>query len=202
MREASEEVQRLRELVEKDDLLATMEELEETLHKANEIVLEDKQMLTSDKQQFSHDIAFIGDSLSLSLSIFILFPCFSVSLIPLFSFFIFADEFLEELVVLMDHSGIHSQLKQGQCSSQESAQDLLWKKLEKKEKELRAMIKAGQGTESGAVPGADRSFVYQEKLREQLHKLAGRMREVESITSVEDCLEDKAAEVWCVNVHF
>ena len=83
--------------------------------------------------------------------------------------------------------------QEGECS-QENLKEGLLKRLEKKESELQTKLESSQA--DGESSEAGRSCVYQEKLIEQLQKMAGRLREVENITSVEDY---KAVEV-CVCV--
>ena len=102
----------------------------------------------------------------------------------------FTDEFLNDLVVLLDRSDDQEQDSE---SNREKLKEELWKRLEKKETELQATLESGRASESDA----GRSYLYQEKLLEQLQKLAGRLRGVENVTSVEDY---KAVEV-CVCMH-
>ena len=61
MKEGNDEVLRLKELMEKDDSIANMDQLEQAHNKANDIILGDRQILIADSDQFATDMTFIGN---------------------------------------------------------------------------------------------------------------------------------------------
>ena len=61
MKEGDDEVLRLKDLMDKDDAIATMKELDKARKEANSIILGDRQMLVAESDQFATDMAFIGN---------------------------------------------------------------------------------------------------------------------------------------------
>jgi len=61
VREAKGDRDKLKERVEEEESLATLNELEQIHTEANEMVLSDKQALTEDRDRFSSDMDRIGE---------------------------------------------------------------------------------------------------------------------------------------------
>ena len=62
VREAKGDHDKLKERVEEEESLATLNELKQIHTKANEMVLSEKQALTEDRDQFSSKMDRIGES--------------------------------------------------------------------------------------------------------------------------------------------